>query len=203
MKILPKHLHLILASASPRRAELLREAGIPFDVIVSSVAEPEKKPAGMPLDIWPMCLAFIKATAVQQQVRRRRFKGGMPIILGADTIVVDGTRILNKARDRGHARRMLDSLRGKTHRVITGIALVRGDHVRLSSAEALCRIRRVSDAWLEKYLDSGLWKGKAGAYGIQDARHDPFIRLVTGSFSTVVGLPIELVQSELASFTKE
>ena len=195
--------HLILASASPRRAELMRDAGIPFEVVVSTQEEPEQKPAEIPLEIWPMCLAFMKATAVQQQVRRRRFKGGKPIILGADTIVVNGHHILNKARDRAHARRMLKSLQGKTHRVITGIALVQGDHVRLSAAEALCRIKRVSDAWLEKHLDSGLWQGKAGAYGIQDTRHDPFIQLVSGSFSTVVGLPIELVQSELASFTKE
>ncbi len=124
-----------------------------------------------------------------------------PVILAADTIVVNGTQILNKARDRAHARQILQSLQGKTHRVITGICLLRGDRLRLASAEALCRVKKVSAAWLERYLDSGLWRGKAGAYGIQDS-HDPFVRLVRGDFSTVVGLPMALVQSELASFAK-
>jgi septum formation protein len=194
---------LVLASASARRAELLREACIHFEVVVSKQEEPEEKPAGIPVEVWPMCLAFMKARSVQEQISGRRFEGGRPIVLGADTIVVDGHRILNKARDRSHARRMLKSLQGKTHRVITGIALVQGDHVRLSSAEAVCRVKRVSEKWLERYLDSGLWQGKAGAYGIQDTHHDPFITLVSGDFSTVVGLPIGLVQSELASFAKE
>jgi septum formation protein len=200
-------MRLILASASPRRAELLTEAGMGFEVVVSAAEEPEEKPAGLPVEVWPMCLAFMKATAVRGQIKERR---GMKdaVILGADTIVVEGGRILNKARDRGHARRMLSSLRGKTHRVVTGIALVQGEgkgreeRVRLSSAEALCRVKRVSDAWLERYLDSGLWKGKAGAYGIQDPLVDPFVELVEGEFGTVVGLPVKLVQSELASFVK-
>jgi septum formation protein len=94
---------------------------------------------------------------------------------------------------------MLLSLQGKTHRVITGIALVRGDAVRLASAEALCKVGRFKKGALDAYLDSGLWKGKAGAYGIQD-EGDPFVTLLKGEFSTVVGLPMALVKSELASF---
>jgi septum formation protein len=210
---------LILASASPRRAELLRKAGVGFEVEVSAAEEPEEKPAGVPVEAWPMVLAFMKATAVRGQIegnakremRNAKREGGsregetgkgvVPVILGADTIVVEGGRILNKARDRGHARRMLKSLIGREHRVITGVALVRGERVRLVSAEAVCRVRRVSEGWLERYLDSGLWKGKAGAYGIQD-HADPFVELVRGEFETVVGLPVGLVQSELTSFIK-
>ena len=203
---------IILASASPRRAQLLRDARIPFQVVVSPAAEPERKPAGIPVDLWPMCLAYLKAAAVQEHLRRashkiknQKSKIKNPVILAADTIVVDDTppmRILNKARDRAHARRMLASLHGKVHRVITGIALVNGDRVRLVSAQAACRIHFPTKAALEKYLDSGLWKGKAGAYGIQD-RHDPFVTLLSGEFSTVVGLPMRLVQSELASFQED
>jgi septum formation protein len=198
---------LILASASPRRAELLRDAGMTFRVLVSRAHEPERKPAAIPVDLWPMCLAYMKARAVQHhlQIRNSKFenpKSKIPLILAADTIVVNGSQILNKARDRAHARRILQSLQGKTHRVITGICLLRGARVRLASAESVCRVTRVSSAWLEKYLDSGLWRGKAGAYGIQDS-HDPFVQLVTGDFSTVVGLPMALVQSEIASFAKD
>ena len=163
-----------------------------------------------------MCLAYIKARAVRTHLqgavrdhlrgpnakRRTRGAGASPLILAADTIVVNGPHILNKARHRAHAREMLGSLRGKSHRVITGICLLRGERVRLAYAEAVCRVRNVSAAWLEKYLDSGLWRGKAGAYGIQDG-HDPFVELVRGEFSTVVGLPLALVQSEIASFAKE
>jgi len=197
---------LILASASPRRAQLLREAGMQFSIIVSPAHEPERKPAAIPTALWPMCLAYLKATAVQRKLETRNLKLETTTILAADTIVVAGTppheRILNKARDRAHARRMLQALQGQTHRVITGICLLQGDRIRLASAEAVCRIRKMSRAWLENYLDSGLWQGKAGAYGIQDG-HDPFVQLVRGDFSTVVGLPMPLVQSELASFQRD
>ena len=193
---------IILASASPRRAELLRAAGIAFGVKVSPAHEPERKPAGIPVDLWPMCLAWMKARAVHDALPR---KAREKIILAADTIVVDdsaGEQILNKAKDRAHARRMLTGLMGKTHRVITGVALMQGERVRLASAQATCRVRKVSAKWLTGYLDSGLWQGKAGAYGIQDA-HDPFIHLVSGEFSTVVGLPMGLVTRELATFFEE
>jgi septum formation protein len=198
----PAHPPLILASASPRRAELLAAAGIPFTVVVSPAPEPERKPAGIPVDLWPMCLAHMKASAVQGKLKTQHPKSTTALILAADTIVVDGQRILNKARSRAHARAMLASLRGKTHRVITGVALLCGDRVRLTSATALCRVRRVSDAFLARYLDSGLWRGKAGAYGIQDA-HDPFITLLAGDITTVIGLPIPLVRRELASFRED
>jgi septum formation protein len=195
---------IILASASPRRAELLREAGVKFEVVVSPAEEPERKPGGVPTEIWPMCLAYMKAKAVREHVGGRKGTGSKRkvegrVILAADTIVVEGERILNKARDRGHARQMLLGLQGKTHRVITGICLMQGERVRLATAEAVCRVKRMSRAWLEEYLDSGLWKGKAGAYGIQD-EGDPFVELVRGEFTAVVGLPMGLVQSELASF---
>src|SRR4051812_16838916 len=104
---------LILASASPRRAELLHEAGIEFSVIASESREPSRKPAGIPVELWPACLAYMKAAAVRRQIARGAVLKDA-IILGADTIVVDGMppheRILNKAHHRGHARRMLRSL---------------------------------------------------------------------------------------------
>jgi len=205
------HAPLILASASPRRAELLRAAGIAFQVVVSPAPEPERKPAAIPVDLWPMCLAYQKANAVQQHLQRHKIENRKskienppPLILAADTIVVIDAppatpRLLNKARDRAHARRMLSSLHGQVHRVITGIALLQADRVRLASSQATCRIHFPTKAALEKYLDSNLWQGKAGAYGIQDS-HDPFVTLLSGDFSTVVGLPMALVQSELASF---
>ena len=191
---------IILASASPRRAELLRAAGISFDDVVSPANEPEKKPAGIPTELWPTCLAYMKATAVRDHLGK---KAKARLILAADTIVVNNSdgKILNKARNRAHARHMLLSLRGKTHRVITGIALLQDDRVRLASATALCRVTKFPNALLESYLDSNLWRGKAGAYGIQD-EHDPFVHLVSGDITTVIGLPMELVRRELATFLR-
>jgi septum formation protein len=194
---------IILASASPRRAELLTRANIPFEVRVSPAEEPEEKPGIIPTDLWPACLAYMKAAAVQKQIENGKSKIENPLILAADTIVVHSGRILNKARDRAHARRILSSLSGKTHQVITGICLRRGTDVRLSRAIATCKFKKLSAAQLTAYLDSNLWKGKAGAYGIQDDHRDPFVTLVDGDITTVIGLPIPLVQSELASFPKE
>jgi septum formation protein len=200
---------IILASASPRRAELLRDAGISFTVSVSPADEPEVKPSGIPTELWPMCLAYMKATAVQRTLSAQSFRART--ILAADSIVVAGTapreKILNKAADRSHARRILSALNRKTHRVITGCCLLRGDRIRLFSATATCKLT-LSKSQLEAYLDSNQWRGKAGAYGIQDpASHagaaDPFVRLFSGEITTVVGLPIPLVQSELASFLED
>ncbi|HUO07466.1 MAG TPA: Maf family protein [Phycisphaerae bacterium] len=190
---------LILASGSPRRAELLRRANMSFEVRVSPAEEPEHRPELIPTELWPACLAYMKAAAVQNTLRPSE-RGA--IILAADTIVVHNHRILNKARDRRHARQILASLSGKTHDVITGICLMRGKDVRLSRAIATCRFRKLSPARLTAYLDTNLWKDKAGAYGIQDD-HDPFVTLVAGDITTVIGLPVALVQSELASFPKE
>ena len=199
---------LILASASPRRAELLREAGIRFEVIVSHAHEPARKPSGIPTPLWPMALAYMKAAAVQaqiSQIKNQKSKIKNPVILAADTIVVAGIppreTILNKAANRAHARRILSLLNHKIHRVITGCCLMQGPRVRLFSATATCRLH-LTPHQLHAYLDSNLWRGKAGAYGIQDPVHDPFVELLAGDFATVVGLPLELVQSELASFVK-
>ena len=188
---------IILASASPRRAELLRAAGIEFTVQVSPHPEPARKPAGIPVKIWPMCLAYMKAAAVQRHLPRPS-KG--TVIVAADTIVVVGEKILNKARDRSHARQILTSLSGRIHRVITGICLMSADgsRQRLASSQATCKLT-LTRRQLDAYLDTNLWKGKAGAYGIQDD-HDPFVTLLSGEFTTVVGLPMKLLRRELASF---
>jgi len=181
---------LVLASASPRRAALLAEAGYTFDVVISPVEEPARRPGSIPLERWPTALAYIKARSVQLQI------GGAATIIGADTIVVLDGAILGKPRDRAHARRMLQRLSGTEHQVITGLAILRGTQCRLSRAVSTCRIRRLSPAFLRQYLDSGLWKGKAGAYGIQD-HDDPWVSLVDGEWSNVVGLPMKLLAREM------
>ncbi len=186
---------LILASASPRRAQLLTEAGYRFTVIPSTDRELTHRPHSIPVELWPACVAFCKAFAIKAYARRDS------IILAADTIVVIDGKILNKAANRAAAKRMLSLLSGKRHRVLTGLALICRNQRRMAVAESVLQMRRLSQSDLDAYLDSQLWRGKAGAYGIQDERsgHDPFVRLISGEWSNVVGLPLELLKALIAS----
>lgn len=186
---------LILASASPRRADLLRSAGYSFTVHPSPIDEPERPTLGISRTHWPVALAYLKALATQPHIKHDA------IVLGADTIVLLDDQILGKPKSRAHAKRMLSSLSGRTHQVITGLALLRGDTHHLSRAVASCRVKRLSPAAIEHYLDSNLWQGKAGAYGIQDGG-DPFVTLLSGEFSTVVGLPLKQLASEFKKLLK-
>ncbi len=191
---------IILASASPRRAELLGRAGFHFEVVVSKQREPHRRPASVAIELWPVCLAMYKARSVAAQIGDQAKKGPTgvcPVVIGADTIVVLGTRIINKARHVGEARAILQSLSGNIHRVITGVVVLRGDQTEMFTAVATCRMRRLDGQVLSAYLKSGLWRGKAGAYGIQD-QADPMVELLDGEMSTVMGLPMERLTRLLA-----
>jgi septum formation protein len=174
---------LILASASPRRRELLAEAGYKFEVDPSDVEEPEPGSAASPI-VYVAQLAWKKALAVAQ----RRRAG---LILAADTIgAIDGL-ILNKPIDRGDAERMIRLQEGRQSDVLTGLCLFRADRLEWVGAvvASVVRFKALDDAERTAYLDSNRWQGKAGAYGVQDC--DPFVEIVRGSFSNVVGLPLE------------
>ncbi len=184
---------LILASASPRRAELLSQAGYRFDIMPSKARELAHRPHCIPVELWPACVAFHKALAVAAHAPPGK------LILAADTIVVVDGKILNKAANRAAARRMLSLLSGKHHRVLTGLALIGHGQRLMAVAESVLKMRRLRPAELEVYLDSQLWRGKAGAYGIQDENSgcDPFVHLISGEWSNVVGLPMHLLRKQL------
>lgn len=196
---LPRGTTLVLASASPRRAELLRLAGYEFTVRRGRHRELCKKPASIPVEVWPVCVAMAKALAAQPKRDRQE------IILAADTIVVVGGRILNKPHHRGHAREMLALLGGRTHCVMTGLVLLAAGGQRLACATTVCRMKTLSRDWLENYMDSGDWRGKAGAYGIQDpaVEANRMVRVISGEWHNVMGLPLELLRRELASLVGE
>lgn len=184
--------NLILASASPRRKRLLTEAGYQFEVDPSDFAEPEPS-LGTSVADYVADLAWRKAS----DVARRRGRG---LILGADTSCSVGGEILNKPVDRDDAERMLRLQEGTDTEVVTGVCLFRADRgFWLGFAESsVCRCRVLNDAERSKYLDSGLWQGKAGAYGLQD--DDPFVSVTSGSWSTVVGLPVERLAAILLEY---
>jgi len=182
---------LILASGSPRRRQLLSGAGVPFEVIVSEV--PEQHIAGEPPRDYALRMARDKASAVSS-----RFPDA--IIVGADTIVVCESQILEKPADRDDARRMLAMLSGRTHTVVTAYALARSGKI-LESAPVESRVtfRKLIDAEIEDYIATDEPFDKAGAYGIQGVGGG-FIAHVDGSRDNVMGLPTERVVAALARY---
>jgi septum formation protein len=180
---------VILASGSPRRRQLLAGAGIEFDVIESMV--PEEHIAGEPARDYALRMARDKAIAVSS-----RFPEA--IVIGADTIVVCETQILEKPADAADARRMLAMLSARTHMVVTAFALARdGKIVEISPVESNVTFRKLSDAEIEAYIATDEPFDKAGAYGIQGVGGG-FISHVEGSRDNVMGLPTERVIAALA-----
>ncbi len=175
---------LVLASASPRRRELLTARGIRFRVDASDVPElpvPGETPEGL-----ARRLAAAKAQAVA-----KRWPGHF--VLGADTVVVVDGVSFGKPADRADARRMLVALSGRSHRVLTAVALVDpGGQTDDALVESEVEFRHLSAAEIETYLDGDEPFDKAGAYAIQGAAA-AFVRRVRGSFTNVVGLPMDEV----------
>ena len=174
---------LLLASASPRRQELLRNAGITFEV----------QPADIPEDALPgeaakECaerLAREKALAIARQ-RPHDF------VLGADTVVVVDGQLLGKPCDAADAARMLRLLSGREHQVITGVCLVVGGQPSVASETTLVTVSEITDKAITDYVASGEPMDKAGAYAIQGIA-SRWIPRIEGDYSNVVGLPVALV----------
>ncbi len=173
---------LILASASPRRLELLQTVAIiPQKTVPSNVQEgaiPKESPKNMVLR-----LACEKARAVAKTEKKA-------FILAADTTVTLGRRLLEKPEDAEEARRFLELLSGRRHKVYGGICVIAPDgressRVCLTSVQFKC----LSDQEINAYVDSGEWEGKAGGYGIQ-GRAASFVKSINGSYSNVVGLSL-------------
>ncbi len=178
---------LVLASSSPRRAELLRESGYRFEVVPPGLQEPQDETLHVDAAAYAESLAYFKARSVAG-------RHAADTILAADTISVSREGIFGKPADRDDARRILSRLAGSTHSVITGVALLHPetDQRMIEHEVSVIRMRPIDDDELEAYLDSGDWRGKAGAYGIQD-HGDRFVESYEGSLSNIVGLPMELV----------
>jgi septum formation protein len=180
---------LILASSSPRRQSLLHEAGYEFEVVPPHVsAEDEPRPGESPQAVVAR-LAWQKAADVVHRVTAGT-------VLGCDTVADCDGVILGKPVDRADARRILELLRGREHRVLTGVCLwpVGGEPLE-AVAETRLLMAPLTDDALDEYLASGLWQGKAGAFGYQDRLG--WLDVVEGSESNVVGLPLELLATML------
>jgi len=180
-------MRLILASASPRRAELLRMAGIQFDVMVAD-ADETPEPGEQPEDY--VCrVARKKVAAVAVQIPRQP-------VLGADTVVMVDGKVFGKPVDEEDARRMLGVLSGRTHTVITGVCLAdpgaQDGAFRTALARTDVEFAQLSRADIAWYVATGEPADKAGAYAIQGLA-SRFVTRIDGSYSNVVGLPVALV----------
>ena len=222
----PQPPKIILASSSPRRRELLTEAGYQFEIMppaedVECGVCSESGPAGLVAE-----LAYRKAAAIVRQLQQQsqpQAPSPMPprLILAADTVAECDGFILGKPRDEADARAMLTKLSGREHRVLTGVCLIpvplpcreglgEGSvKSRLNeSAQPLLRVAvtklqmdRLTNPQLDDYLASGAWEGKAGAFGYQDRLG--WVRVIEGSESNVVGLPLELLAEMLAELNQD
>jgi septum formation protein len=173
---------LVLASASPRRLDLLRQIGIAPDLIDPADVDERVRPRELPTE-HARRLAIAKAERVAA-----RHAGCF--VLGADTVVGCGRRILPKAEDEATARRCLALLSGRQHRVIGGVALIAPDGRRsVRCITTMVKMKRLSAAEIDAYIASGEWHGKAGGYAIQ-GRAAAFVAAINGSYSNVVGLPL-------------
>lgn len=177
---------IILASQSPRRHQLLKEAGIAFQVIGPNVDE--TMDSSLLIDDRIQEVAMRKAVDV-----KKRYPSDQ--ILAADTVVVCQGEILGKPLDEAQARNMLQQLSGQTHEVKTAVVILKEDPISFIET-SIVTFRPLSDDEIEHYLDTKEWVDKAGAYGIQ-GRAAEFVSSLVGSFDNVIGLPIEKIKGLL------
>lgn len=188
--IADSHPQLVLASRSPRRQHLLREAGYGFVVDPADVDEDDFPAEALPVDV-AVRLARVKSFEVAT-------RHPDAVVLGADTVVAFGDRVLGKPQDPRHAREMLRLLSGTTHIVITGVAVTRRatDFAQEKRVMSAVRMRLLTAREIDLYVESGQWQGKAGGYGIQD--NDPFVTRVSGCYTNIVGMPMPATRALLA-----
>lgn len=180
---------LVLASGSPRRVELLGQAGIEPDFLYPADVDETPLRAEQPRSL-ARRLSRLKAEKAAENIQDdARFAGAY--VLGADTVVAVGRRILPKAELQDEARECLRLLSGRSHKVFTGVCLVTPKgRVRQTLVETRVRFERLTREQLDSYLASGEWRGKAGGYAIQGFAGSFVVKLV-GSYTNVVGLPLQ------------
>ena len=174
-------MRLILASASPRRLDLLARIGVVPDAVLPADVDESVPKGELPRD-HALRLAREKAHAVARLEPDA-------LVLAADTVVAVGRRILPKAEDEATLRECMALLSGRRHRVMTGVALASPDGVRVKLVETMIAIKRLAAEEVDFYAAHGEWRGKAGGYALQ-GYGEVYVRHIAGSYSNVVGLPL-------------
>jgi septum formation protein len=182
---------LILASASPRRIDLLARIGVTPDAIIPADIDESVARGELPRE-HALRLAGEKAQAVAT-------REGDALVLAADTVVAVGRRILPKVEDEATLRACMTLLSGRRHRVLTGVALAKPDGtVSARVVQTMIAMKRLSDEEIDFYAAHGEWRGKAGGYALQ-GYGEVYVRHIAGSYSNVVGLPVGETRTMLQS----
>jgi len=190
---------LILASASPRRRELLTQAGFQFQVHPAHILEdplPDEEPIAYVTRLAREKAQAVFARLAEESTQRGPLHNEGLAVLGADTTVTIDDQILGKPEDAADAARMLRMLSGRSHRVVTGVAVVTAKSTEVAAEVTAVRFLTLSDAEIEAYVASGEPMDKAGAYAIQ-GRAARWIPRIEGCYFNVVGLPLALVSTLL------
>lgn len=186
---------IILASASPRRKEILEQIGMQFEILVSDCEEIYE--SDRPEEIVKE-LSLLKANHVSEMVEKKNM-----IVIGADTIVAHEEKVLGKPKSRTEAFEMIQSIQGKMHKVYTGVAILcydeHGYKKTINDAvETKVFVYPMSEKEINNYLDTGEYMDKAGAYAIQ-GQFAPFIEKIEGDYYNVVGLPVSYIYQSIKS----
>jgi len=192
--LLNPQLPIILASVSPRRRQLLAEAGYRFEVVCPHIDESYFPAEGAAPCEYAKRLALAKAKSVAADFVNH-------VVLGADTVVDFQGQVIGKPTDEKHAERIIRKLFSLPHKVITGVAIVRlSDSTEIAESDTtVVYPRKLSRRQIKEHIESGCWRDKAGAYAIQE-NGDKFIERIDGSLTNVMGLPMELLQRQLKKF---
>ena len=186
-----KNLKFILGSSSPRRLELLKQINFyPNEIFKPEINEdPQKK---------ELPILYVKRMAREKMdVVKKKFPNDL--ILTADTIVYVGRRIIDKTDEKSKAIKFLELLSGRRHRVSTAFNLYCKDKINsLRVVTSVVKMKRLTDNEIKSYIETNEWKGKAGAYGIQGSA-EKFIQFISGSYTNIVGLPLNQVYGSLNS----
>ena len=188
-----KKYHIILASKSPRRQELLRGMGVDFEILTKET--PEDYPADLPLDEVPKYLSLQKSQAFSDEELPKDY-----LLITSDTVVICEGEILGKPKDREDAERMLQLLSGKTHHVVTGITVRSAKKTESFAVRSNVTFAQLDDDEIDYYIEQCKPFDKAGAYGIQEWIGYVGISGLEGSFYNVMGLPTRKLYQCLKSF---
>lgn len=182
----------ILASASPRRRDLLTKAGYDFEVVVADVDESSFAKENLAAEEYAERLALAKANCVAE-------KFPDSLVLGADTVADFAGEIIGKPADEKEAEQITLKLFSKPHRVVTGVAIVRlRDKIKLLRSDSTTVYPKpLTPEQIAQHIENGSWRGKAGAYAIQESG-DEFVERIEGSLTNVMGLPMELLEQMFA-----
>lgn len=178
---------IVLASASPRRKELINL--ITDDFLICPAESEEIVPKKIKTEKIPEHLSLLKAYEVS-------LKYPEEIVIGCDTVVISGREILGKPKDREDAFTMLKSLSGKTHKVISGVSIIKGEKVITFSEKTLVKFKKLSDEDIKAYLETNEYRDKAGSYAIQ-GKGTFFVDSIKGDYFNVVGFPVSKIAEKL------